>query len=92
MITLKKMPQHPENSLRSVGWDWMLGADTLPYLVEEAVVISEDEANAYYEAGQSLYEMFIEAGQYAIDHNLFKGRDSEAFLGGRPKRASVWAF
>ena len=72
MITLKKMPQHPESSLRSVGWDWMLGADTLPYLVEEAVVVSEEEANAYYEATQSLYEMFVEAGQYAIDHHMFK--------------------
>ncbi len=66
------MPRHPEDALRSVGWDWMLGTDTLPYLVEEAVLVREEEADAYYEAAQSLYEMLVEAGQYAIDHHLFK--------------------
>ncbi len=70
MITLKEMPQLPEKSLRKLGWEWMLGEDTLPYLEQKAVVVSEEEANAYYEAAQSLYEMFVEAGQYAIDHRL----------------------
>ena len=72
MITLKDMPQHPEKSLRNVGWDWMLGEDTLPYLVQKAVVVSDEEAAAYHEASQSLYEMLVEAGQYAIDHHLLK--------------------
>lgn len=70
MITLKDMPQHPESALRSVGWDWMLGEDTLPYLVQKSVVVSEVEAAAYHEAAQSLYDMLVEAGQYAIDHLL----------------------
>jgi glutathionylspermidine synthase len=72
MISLQKLPKHPENAFRSVGWDWMLGTDTLPYLVEEAVSVKEEEATAYYEAAQTLYDMFVEAGQYAIDHRLFK--------------------
>lgn len=70
MIALKEMPQHPESALRNVGWDWMLGEDTLPYLVQKVVVVSEEEAAAYYEAAQSLYDMLVEAGQYAIDHLL----------------------
>ena len=72
MISLKNMPQHPEAALRSVGWEWMLGEDTLPYLVQKAVVVSEGEANAYHEAAQSLYAMFVEAGQYAIDHLMLR--------------------
>lgn len=72
MLSLQKLPRHPESAFRSVGWDWMLGTDTLPYLVEEAVSMKEEEANAYYEAAQTLYDMFVEAGQYAIDHRLFK--------------------
>jgi len=70
MINLKDMPQPPEAALRSLGWDWMLGEDTLPYLVQKSVVVSEEEASAYHVAAQSLYEMLVEAGQYAIDHLL----------------------
>lgn len=66
------MPQHPENALRKLGWQWMLGEDTLPYLVQEAVVVNEAEADDYYEAAKTLYGMFVEAGQYAIDQLLFK--------------------
>ncbi|WP_247236941.1 glutathionylspermidine synthase family protein [Telluribacter sp. SYSU D00476] len=72
MITLKSLPKHPEQALRSLGWNWMLGEDTIPYLVQEAVVLDETEANAYYEAAGSLYDMLVEAGQHVIDNNLFR--------------------
>ncbi|HEV7348972.1 glutathionylspermidine synthase family protein [Telluribacter sp.] len=72
MITLIPFPRHPEQALRSLGWNWMLGEDTLPYLVQEAVVVQEAEANAYYEAANTLYDMLVEAGQYVIDNQLFK--------------------
>jgi glutathionylspermidine synthase len=35
------------------------------------VVISENEANAYYEATNELYDMLTEAGQFVIDNELF---------------------
>jgi glutathionylspermidine synthase len=72
MITLKSFPRHPEQALRALGWNWMLGEDTLPYLVQEAVVVQEADANAYFEAAQTLYDMLVEAGQYVIDNQLFK--------------------
>ncbi|GAB2779438.1 glutathionylspermidine synthase family protein [Rhabdobacter roseus] len=72
MVSLQSLPRHPEATLRSLGWDWMLGADTLPYLVQEAVVVQEDEATAYHEAAATLYDMYVEAGQYVIDQQLFR--------------------
>jgi glutathionylspermidine synthase len=72
MIKLKTLSNHPEKALQNVGWNWMLGTDTSPYVVSDMVVISEELANQYYEAAGTLYDMLIEAGQYAIDNNLFK--------------------
>lgn len=68
-MKLKKLVTPPQQSLRNAGWDWMLGEDTLPYITDDMVVVSEQEAEQYYVAANELYEMFIEAGQHAIDTN-----------------------
>lgn len=61
----------PEVQLNRLGWDWMLGKDTLPYLTGEVVRVREREAEAYAKAAGQLYEMLVNAGQYVIDRNLF---------------------
>lgn len=71
MISLQKLLTPPDDQLRNLGWDWMLGQDTLPYLTNEVVVVSPAEADAYYEAANELFEMFVAAGQHVIDHNRF---------------------
>ena len=53
-----------------MGWDWLLGTDTLPYLTGQVVAVSQAEAQAYYDAVNDLYELFVEAGQYVLDNNL----------------------
>jgi glutathionylspermidine synthase len=68
-MKLKKLVTPPQQSLRNAGWDWMLGEDTLPYITDDVVVVSEQEAEQYYEAANELYEMFIEAGQHVLDNN-----------------------
>lgn len=70
-MELKNLPLSPESSLRNIGWDWMLGEDTLPYITNEMVVVSENDAENYFDAANELYEMFIEAAQYVIDNELF---------------------
>lgn len=70
-MKLKKLVTPPQQSLRNAGWDWMLGEDTLPYITDDIVVVSEQEAEQYYEAANELYEMFIEAAQHVIDNNRF---------------------
>jgi len=71
MISLKKLTTQPDAQLRNLGWDWMLGQDTLPYLTNEVVTVTPAEADAYYESANELFEMFIAAGQHVIDENRF---------------------
>ncbi len=70
MITLKEVNTLPENQLNTIGWNWLIGEDTLPYVTDQMVVVSEKEVQKYYDATNELYEMFVKAGQYAIDKNL----------------------
>ncbi len=57
--------------LESLGFVWHTDSDETPYVSDKLVVLSEAEAEAYYEAGNTLYDMYVEAGQYVIDNNLF---------------------
>jgi glutathionylspermidine synthase len=71
MISLKTLTTSPDAQLRNIGWDWMLGHDTLPYLTKEAVEVNSKEADAYAEAANDLFDMFVAAGQHVIDTNRF---------------------
>ncbi len=57
--------------LESIGFLWHTDEDKTSYISNEVLEISEDEANAYYEAANELYDMFCEAGEYVIENNLF---------------------
>ncbi|NDU94091.1 glutathionylspermidine synthase family protein [Spirosoma terrae] len=71
MIPLKVLSTSPNAQLRNLGWDWMLGQDTLPYLANEVLRVKPEEVDAYYEAANELFEMFVAAGQHVIDTNRF---------------------
>ena len=70
-MKLKNLTISPEASLRNIGWNWMLGEDTLPYITNEMVVVSEDEAEKYFDAANELYEMYIAAAQNVIDNERY---------------------
>ncbi len=71
MLSLKTLSIPPDTQLRNLGWDWMLGQDTLPYLTNEVALVQPAEADAYYEAANELFEMLVAAGQHVIDENRF---------------------
>lgn len=70
-MKFQKLNISPTQSLQNAGFDWLLGENTLPYVTNEMVVVTEKEAENYYEAANELYEMFIEAAQYVIDNEKF---------------------
>ena len=74
-MNLKKLSPLTNEYLESIGFTWHTDIDKTSYISDEIVCISEDEANAYYEATNELYDMFCEAGQYVIDNNLFHELD-----------------
>lgn len=72
MIKLRSLSQSPEGFLKTLGWDWMLGTDTLPYVTSDVVSISAEAAEKYYEGGEQLSEMLREAAKYAVDNHLYR--------------------
>ena len=70
-LTTKTLTHTPDAQLTRLGWHWMLGTDTLPYLTNEVVTVTEAEAETCYAAANDLFTMFIEAAQQVIDHNRF---------------------
>jgi glutathionylspermidine synthase len=62
----------PDNKfLESIGFYWHTDPDSTSYIANEIVEITPDEADAYYDAVNELYEMFVEAGEYVIENDLF---------------------
>ena len=70
-MKLEKLKSLSDEYLESIGFVWHTDSDNSSYISDEIVVISENEANAYYEATNELYDMFAQAGQHVIDNDLF---------------------
>ena len=70
-MKLKQLEPLSNEYLESIGFSWHTDLDKSSYISNDVVVLSEDEANAYYEATNELYDMFCEAGQYVLDNDLF---------------------
>ncbi len=70
-MQLKKITPLSNEYLEKLGFYWHTDADETPYVSDEIVRVSTAEADAYYEAANELYEMFVAAAQHVIDNNLF---------------------
>ena len=71
MIALQKTHPLDPAYLEQLGFVWHTDSDNTPYISDQLVILSEKEAEAYYEAGNRLYDMFVEAGDYIVENNLF---------------------
>jgi len=71
MVKLEKLQPLTAEFLERLGFHWHTDADGSAYVADEAVVVTEEEAEAYYEAANTLYDMFVEAGEYVVENNLF---------------------
>jgi len=74
-MNLKKLNPLTNDYLESIGFTWHTDTDKTSYISDEVVQINVQEADAYYEATNELYDMFCEAGQHIIDNNLFHELD-----------------
>ncbi|RXK06139.1 glutathionylspermidine synthase family protein [Halarcobacter bivalviorum] len=70
-MKLQKLQPLTTDYLESIGFVWHTDTDNSSYIADEIVEITEEEAGAYYEACNELYDMFCEAGEYVIENNLF---------------------
>jgi len=71
MVKLKKVEPLSKEYLEELGFTWHTDSDESSYIANELVVLSEAEAEGYYEAANELYDMFVEAGDYIVENDLF---------------------
>ena len=71
VVNLKQVTPLAKEYLEELGFLWHTDSDNTSYVANELVVLSEDEANAYAAAANELYDMFVEAGEYVIENDLF---------------------
>jgi len=70
-MNLQSVKVPDDSYLESVGFHWHTDDNETPYVADEIVEVSADEADAYYEATNELYDMFVEAGEYVVENELF---------------------
>ncbi len=71
MVSLHPVEPLDTAYLEELGFTWHTDSDETPYLADVLVEVTEAEAEAYYEAGNQLYEMYVAAGEHVVEHNLF---------------------
>lgn len=74
-MNFKKVNPLTKEYLESIGFSWHTDKDGSNYLEDEIICISVNEANAFYEASNELYDMFVAAAQKVIDENRFDELD-----------------
>ncbi len=71
-MKLKKIDPLPKDQLEDIGFTWHTDEDDdTAYIADELVEITEDEAKAFYDAANELYDMYVEAADYVIENDLF---------------------
>ncbi len=71
MVDIRAVDPLDKGLLEEIGMSWHTDTDGSDYIASELVQVSVAEAEAYYEASNTLYDMFIEAAQYVIDNQLY---------------------
>ncbi|MBA1433459.1 MAG: glutathionylspermidine synthase family protein, partial [Epsilonproteobacteria bacterium] len=71
MVTTVKVNPIDDATLSDIGFTWHTDSDGSKYISDELVQLTQEEAEAYYEAANTIYDMYVEAAEYVIDNNLF---------------------
>jgi len=71
MVKLQKLNSLSDETLDELGFSWHTDSDGTKYVSDELVKISGEESERFYEAGNELYDMFVEAAEYVIENDLF---------------------
>ena len=71
MIDLVSIQPLDERIMEEIGLTWHTDADGSSYIDRQLVQVSETEAEAYYRAANTLYDMYVEAAQHVIDEQRY---------------------
>jgi glutathionylspermidine synthase len=71
MVSLHSINPIDDSALEKIGFAWHTDSDETKYVANELVIVSNAQAQAYYEVVNELYDMYATAAQHVIDNNLF---------------------
>ena len=71
MVSLQNITPLNDEELEQIGFSWHTDEDGSKYVADALVEVTKAEAEAYYEAANTLYDMYVEAAEYVIENDLF---------------------
>lgn len=71
MVAKHSISHLPNHIFQQLGWDYFISPEAGDYLSSELVLVKQKEADAFYEAGKRLYELFCEAADFVVEENEF---------------------
>jgi len=71
MVTLQNLNPLDDATLEELGFSWHTDNDGTKYVSDALVEVSQEEAENYYEAVNTLYDMYVQAAEYVIENDLF---------------------
>jgi len=71
MVSIQKVNPLSNEVLEEIGFNWHTDIDGSAYISDSLVNVTHNQAEAYYEVANEIYDMMVEAAQYVIDNDLF---------------------
>jgi glutathionylspermidine synthase len=71
MVSLTPISPIDDAILEEIAFSWHTDSDESKYVSDQLVNVTPQEAEAYYEAVNELYDMYATGAQHVIDNNLF---------------------
>lgn len=71
MIETKPIKPLEKEPLEEIGLVWHTDSDGSDYIASELVAVTQSEAEAYYQAANEIYDMYVKAAEYVIKKDLF---------------------
>ena len=71
MVKVQDVTPLSDEELEKIGFSWHTDTDGSKYVADQLVEVTQAEAEAYYEAANTLYDMYVEAAEHVIENDLF---------------------
>jgi len=68
MVSIQNLEPVKDSTLNELGLYWVKETDCA---IDKLIEVTTEEAEAYYEAANELYDMYVDAAEYIIDNDLF---------------------
>lgn len=71
MVRTRTVAPLDRRVMEDIGMSWHTDQDGSSYVANDLVELSEAEATAYYQAANTLYDMYVDTAQHVIDDQLY---------------------